>query len=126
MNVLPSRLRFLLILTATVIASSAPSNAATPVPVVSGLTAPTKTILTAEGNLLVAEAGTGPNTGRISLIDLITGVRRTVVSGLPSGLAAPNNQASGPSALLREGRTVYVTIGTGDAVINGSAIVVST
>lgn len=96
-------------------------NAVTPTTLASGLTAPTKTIFTEVGNLLVAEAGTGPNTGRISLVDLTTGVRRTIVSGLPSGFAAPNNDPSGPSALLRNGRTVYVSIGTGDAVVNGSA-----
>jgi hypothetical protein len=88
---------------------------------VSDLWAPTKTYLTHRQNLLVAEAGRGPNTGRISFVDILTGSRRTMVEGLPSGLAAPNNQPSGPSGLARLGlgRTVYLTIGTGDAVVNG-------
>src|SRR5262245_10556345 len=72
-------------------------HAATTAPVVSGLTTPTKTLFTIEGNLLVAEAGTGPNTGRISFVDLASGSRRTLVEGLPSGLAAPNKEPSGPS-----------------------------
>lgn len=94
--------------------------AVTPTNLVTGLTAPTKTMFTERGNLLVAEAGAGPNTGRISFVDLTTGVRRTVVSGLPSGIAAPNNEPSGPSALLRDNRTVYLSISTGDAVVNGT------
>jgi glucose/arabinose dehydrogenase len=55
----------------------------------SGLKAPVKSILTPKGNLLVAEAGNGPNTGRISIIDG-NGNRRTLIDGLPSGLAPPN------------------------------------
>lgn len=118
----PSKLLLSVLATGTLalVPVRAALNAVTPTTVVSGLSTPTKTLITVERNLLVAEAGTGPNTGRISFVDLATGARRTVVSGLPSGLAAPNNEPSGPSALLRNGRTVYVTIGTGDAVVNGS------
>lgn len=122
MNTTPPRLLSVLAAVATTLAPLCASlRAATTTTVASGLLAPTKTLLTVEGNLLVAEAGAGPNTGRISLIDLTTGNRQTVVDGLPSGLAAPNNDPSGPSGLLRLGRTVYVTIGTGDAVVNGAA-----
>lgn len=85
-----------------------------------GLKAPTKIILSTTGNLLVAEAGNGPNTGRISIIDKITGARRTLIDGLPAGFAAPSNDPSGPSGLVMRGRTLYVTIGAGDSVINGS------
>src|SRR6476469_4515868 len=84
-----------------------------------GLKAPTKIILSTKGNLIVAEQGEGPNTGRISLIAPDSGVRRTLIDGLPSGLSAPNNDPSGPSGLAMRGRTLYVAIGVGDAVILG-------
>jgi hypothetical protein len=86
----------------------------------SGLQAPTKIISTPGGNLLVAESGTGPNTGCISFINH-GGVRRTLVAGLPSGIntAAGGAEPSGPSGLALRGRTLYVTIGAGDEVLAG-------
>ncbi|MEW6212086.1 MAG: ScyD/ScyE family protein [Acidobacteriota bacterium] len=83
-----------------------------------GLKAPTKIISTPAGNLLVAEAGMGQNTGRISIIDP-SGNRRTLLDGLPSGLAPPNNAPIGPSGLALRGRTLYITIGAGDEVLAG-------
>ena len=77
------------------------------------LKAPTKIILTPGGNLLVAEAGSGPNTGRISLIDR-SGHRRTLLDGLPSGRGEP--ESLGPSGLALRGRTLFITIGEGDAI----------
>ena len=84
----------------------------------SGLRAPVKAIITPKGNLLVAEAGSGPNTGRISIIDS-GGNRRTLIDGLPSGLAPPNMDPSGPSALALRGRTLFVAIGGGDGTLPG-------
>lgn len=84
----------------------------------SGLRAPVKTIITPKGNLLVAEAGNGPNTGRISIIDL-SGNRRTLIDGLPSGLAPPAMDPSGPSGLALRGRTLFVVIGAGDGTLSG-------
>jgi hypothetical protein len=84
----------------------------------SGLSAPVKSILTPRGNLLVAEAGSGPNTGRISIIDP-GGNRRTLIDGLPSGFAPPNMDPSGPSALALRGRTLFVVIGAGDGTLPG-------
>ena len=84
-----------------------------------GLKAPTKVIFSTKGNLVVAEQGEGPNTGRISLISPDSGVRRTLIDGLPSGLSAPNNDPAGPAGLAMRGRTLYVAIGVGDAVILG-------
>ena len=84
----------------------------------SGLRTPVKTIITPQGNLLVAEAGNGPNTGRISIIDS-SGNRRTLIDGLPSGLAPPNMDPSGPSALALRGRTLFVVIGAGDGTLSG-------
>ena len=83
------------------------------------LNAPTKVILSTGQNLLVAEQGTGPNTGRISIIDIVSGARRTLIDGLPSGFAAPNNDPSGPAGLAMRGRTLYVALGLGDAVLAG-------
>ena len=84
----------------------------------SGLRAPTKAIFSPDGNLLVAEAGNGPNTGRISIIDG-SGNRRTLIDGLPSGFAPPNNEPSGPSGLALRGRNLYIVIGAGDGTLSG-------
>lgn len=86
----------------------------------SGLRAPVKAIFTPKGNLLIAEAGNGPNTGRISIIDG-SGNRRTLIDGLPSGLAPPNFDPSGPSALALRGRVLFVVIGAGDGTLPGPA-----
>lgn len=86
--------------------------------VATGLRAPTKTIMTPKGNLLVAEAGSGPNTGRISIIDASSN-RRTLIDGLPSGFAPPNMDPSGPSALALRGRTLFIVIGAGDGTLPG-------
>ena len=79
---------------------------------------PTGILQSETGNLLVAEGGTAaPNTGRISIVNL-NGNRRTLVSGLPSGLSdvgTPN----GPSGLFMRGRTLYVAVGSGDVGRNG-------
>ena len=83
------------------------------------LKAPTKIIFSTSGNLLVAEQGNGPNTGRISMIDVVSGARRTLIDSLPAGFAAPNNDPSGPAGLVMRGRTLYVAIGLGDAVLAG-------
>jgi hypothetical protein len=80
------------------------------------LIAPTKIILTPGGNLLVAEAGSGPNTGRISLIDR-SGHRRTLLDGLPSG--RHEVESLGPSGLALRERTLFITIGQGDAIVFG-------
>ena len=84
--------------------------------VAAGLKAPTKVILTAGGNLLVAETGTGMNDGRVSLIDR-SGVRRTLIDGLPSAFSPEG--PSGPSGLAIRKKTLYVLIGAGDGVVAG-------
>ncbi|MDT7688002.1 MAG: hypothetical protein QOE46_761 [Acidobacteriota bacterium] len=85
-----------------------------------GLKAPSKVVMTSKGNLLVAEAGQGNNTGRVSLVDRKTHERRTVLDGLPAGPSADGGQ-SGPSGLALDGRTIYIVIGGGDATIAGPA-----
>ena len=99
------------------------ANAQCPAPVfASGLRAPTKIIFSQKGNLLVAEQGTAtPNTGRISIIDPNTGVVRTLLDGLPSALNFIGEQPapSGPDGLAMRGRTLYVTIGSGNSTLPG-------
>lgn len=83
-----------------------------------GLKRPVKLLYTEGGNLIVAEAGEGPNTGRISLVDRC-GNRTTLVDGLPAGLT-PAGSASGPHGLAVRGRTLFAAIGEGDALVFGS------
>lgn len=85
----------------------------------SGLLRPLGITRSNQGNLLVSDAGTpAPNTGRISIVDL-GGHRRTLLTGLPSGINYENNQPSGPAGLFLRGRTLYVAIGVGNAVAAG-------
>jgi hypothetical protein len=83
-----------------------------------GLQAPSKIISTPEGNLLVAEGGNAPNSGRITLVER-SGNRRTLITGLPAGATAEGG-FSGPTGLALQGRTLYVSIGQGDSTIAGS------
>ncbi len=116
------KLHLLVAALATALAvASTPLQAQSVSSLTTGLLAPTKIAFSTKGNLLVAESGIGHNTGRISLIDPLSGSRRTLLDGLPSGLSIPANDPSGPSGLVMQGRTLYVTIGLGDAVVNGPA-----
>lgn len=93
-------------------------------PLTTGLQAPTRVIFTTHGNLIVAEAGTtAPNSGRISLVERTSGTRRTLIDGLPSGIAGAGAEAapSGPSGLALRGTTLYVAIGAGNGVVAGPA-----
>jgi len=103
--------------------SAAIGNAQCPAPVfASGLRAPTKVIFSQKDNLLVAEQGTdAPNTGRISIIDPSSGTVRTLLDSLPSALNLLGEQPapSGPSGLAMRGRTLYVTIGSGNSTLPG-------
>jgi hypothetical protein len=84
----------------------------------SGLQLPIKMIQSQKDNLLVAESGTPtPNTGRISIVDSY-GIRRTLISNLPSGINEVG-EVSGPNGLYMRGRTLYVLIGQGDATLAG-------
>jgi hypothetical protein len=81
--------------------------------VATGLVAPQKLILTARGNFLVTETNPLPNQGRLSFVSR-AGTRRSLVEGLPSGIEVAGG-ASGPNAMALSGRTLYVSIGGGDA-----------
>ncbi len=101
----------------TCLAASLPVNAQV-ITLAAGLKSPAKIIITDGGNLIVAEAGTGHNDGRVSLVDRC-GQRRTLLDGLPSGAAPPEGGPSGPAGLALRERTLFVAIGTGDATVNG-------
>lgn len=112
--------RITILLTTVALASALANTSAraqcAAAPFAGGLAAPSKLIFSTKGNLLVAESGNGPNTGRISIVDPTSGERRTLVDGLPAGLAAEGG-TSGPSGLAMRGRKLYVTIGAGDATL---------
>jgi hypothetical protein len=100
-----------------------PASAQVVQPFATGLRSPIKLLALPEGQLLVAEAGTGPNTGRVSFVDR-DGRRSTIIDGLPSGLGGPGNaEPSGPSGLLQVGRRLYVVIGAGDVAIESNAAI---
>jgi hypothetical protein len=85
---------------------------------VSGLNSPMKLAMTPGGNLVVSEATVQLNTGRVSIVSR-AGERRSLLEGLPSGPAYPGNAPLGPAALVLDGRTLYVGIQEGDALIAG-------
>ena len=85
-----------------------------------GLLAPTRIITAGQSHLLVAETGTAvANSGRISLVNRVTGARRTLIDGLPSAFNSVEQAPSGPSGLKLVGLKLYITIGQGDSVIRG-------
>jgi hypothetical protein len=84
-----------------------------------GLKGPGKIVYTEGGNLIVVESGQGPNTGRVSLVNRC-GNRITLVDGLP-GSVSSEGETSGPSGLALRGRTLFVSIGEGDALVAGDA-----
>ena len=108
------------LLIALVLATLVPFTlAAQTTPFVTGLDTPTKVIFTHAGNLAIAEAGTpADNTGRVSLVDRTSGARRSLISGLPSGID-PEGAPSGPSGLAILGTSLFVTIGSGNGVVDG-------
>ncbi len=101
-----------------VAAAAGPVAAQTVQEHVGGLRAPAKLLALPAGELLVAEAGDGPNTGRISFVDR-DARRFTVIDGLPSALFL-GRDPGGPSGLLLVDKTLYVTIGAGDTTIVGA------
>jgi hypothetical protein len=93
-------------------------------PFAAGLQTPTRVIFTTHGNLIVTESGTtAPNSGRVSLINRTNGARRTLIDGLPSGIAGAGAEAapSGPAGAAQRGNILYVVIGAGNGVLPGAA-----
>lgn len=84
----------------------------------SGLEAPLSIVQSSSGSYIVSESGTmSANSGRISIVDT-SGVRRTLIDGLPSGINDVGDP-SGPAGLFLRGRTMYVAIGVGDVGLIG-------
>jgi hypothetical protein len=109
-----------ILLAAMVLLAAAPAGADCPItPLVSGLRFPLGITQSDQGNVLVAEAGTlgAANSGRVSIVGA-SGVRRTLVDGLPSG-TNDVGEPSGPAGLFMRGRTLYLAIGIGDAGLAG-------
>jgi hypothetical protein len=102
---------------ATLTAVTIPLNAQ-PRVFTTGLLNPAKIIQGPSGSLLVSEFDNKPNSGRISIVSS-TGTRRTLIDGLPSGVGA--NGPDGPTGLALDGNTLYVAIGEGDQLENGTA-----
>lgn len=86
--------------------------------IATGLQAPQRIILTPRSNMLVTETSMAPQSGRISFVTS-TGVRRSLFEGMPSGTEVTLAGGSGPAAMALRGRTLYVTIGTGDGERRG-------
>jgi hypothetical protein len=84
----------------------------------SGLSRPVAIAQSSQGNLLISDTTSRvPNTGRISIVDL-DGHRRTLLSGLPSGIADVGDPL-GVTGLFLRGRTLFVLISVGDVAIGG-------
>lgn len=97
----------------TVVFTTLPAMAQTQKIIASGLKNPARLITTEKGNLLVSEAGDNtPNTGRLSRVTQ-AGARITILDNLPSAVAPDN--VTGPWHLaLKDSRTLFLAIGTGD------------
>jgi hypothetical protein len=91
-----------------------------PQTLITGLQAPVKIILTPRGNFLVTETSMSPNSGRLSFVSR-SGVRRSLMEGLPSGTEVTLAGGSGPGAMALRDRTLYLSIGPGDSERAGAA-----
>jgi hypothetical protein len=101
------------LLTVTVARADYPATVIT-----SGLIRPIGVALSNQGNLIVSETGNAtPNSGRLSIVSP-SGARRTLISGMPSGIADVGDP-SGPDGVFMRGRTLYVAIGIGNVAILG-------
>jgi hypothetical protein len=109
-------LSFFLIVSAIILSATQVKAQCTTV--LSDLREPIGSVLSDEGNLLIAESGDGDlNSGRISIVDA-SGNRRTLLDGLPSA-ASDVGDPSGPTGIIILGRDLYLLIGVGDVGIAG-------
>ncbi|MEO8125571.1 MAG: ScyD/ScyE family protein [Bryobacteraceae bacterium] len=105
------------VLFAAITATTVPAQTTTVL--ATGLINPIRLAFTPAGDLLVAENDKTPNSGRISIVSR-KGVRRTLIDGLPSGLAAPNLDPDGVTGFVVQGRTIFILLGEGDVLRNGT------
>ena len=118
MNPATNSIRLSVLLIVSAIVLSAAQLRAQCTEILSDLKQPIGSLLTTQGNLLVAESGDATaGSGRISIVDP-SGNRRTLLDGLPSA-PADVGDPSGPTGILMRGRTLYILIGTGDVGIMG-------
>jgi hypothetical protein len=114
------RISFLVLLAVGLVCGAPTVNAQCPptTTLVGGLQGPTKLTQSPLGNLIVAETGQPiPNSGRVSIVGL-DGSRRTLLSGLPSGVNSIGD-FSGTQGVFLHGRTLYVLNGEGSATVPG-------
>jgi hypothetical protein len=112
---------FVAVLTSTLILfATSSASAQCPVSVVAGgLEGPIGITESNQGRFFVSETGPAVvNSGRISIVDT-SGGRRTLLSGLPSGLSGSIGEFSGPTGVFMRGRTLYVLIGEGNSTLPG-------
>jgi hypothetical protein len=103
----------------TMLAIAIVSSAQTITPIASGLMHPAGICKDLNGHLLVAEAGTGNNDGRISMVDS-TGIINTVVYGLPSSIDTSTGEVSGPwRTIMMEDSMIMVIVGGGPDTLGG-------
>jgi hypothetical protein len=79
-----------------------------------GTESPFKLARTPGGNFLLAEAGSGENDGRVTLLSL-WGDQFPLLSGLPSAINFQGH-AAGPTAVAQAQTTIYVVMGAGDQI----------
>ena len=116
LKLIPKQSRALVVLVSLAASSTAlAQNAAV---FATGFKYPSKIITGPAGTLLVTDMDIVPNSGRISVLDS-GGNRRSLIEGLPSGLAVPDLSPDGPSGMAYTGRTLYIVNGEGDAHRNG-------
>lgn len=116
LRILP--ISFLLVIVTLVCSYSNTNAQCVGSPLTFGLQGPSKLVQTPLGNLIVAETGTpAPNSARVSIVDL-SGNRRTLLEGLPSGLNSIGD-FGGANGVFLHGRTLYVLNGEGNATIAG-------
>jgi hypothetical protein len=114
-------LQFLLAIPTAVLLAFAAHAGAQCTEITADLKGPGGTTWTNQGNLLVAESGTAAvHSGRISIVEP-NGTRRTLIDGLPSGIADVG-EPSGPAGVAMRGRRLYVAIGVGDVAIRVSGM----
>lgn len=110
--------RTLILASALAVVGSGLANAQSSTVLITGLNAPMKLAMTAEGNLLVSESTVSFNTGRISIVDR-GGARRSLIEGLPCGPAFPGGAPLGPGAIVVDGRTLYISVLEGNSLVAG-------
>ena len=85
----------------------------------SGLLSPSGIEIGPQGNLWIAEGGTGNDDGRVSLITL-DGTMYTVLDNMPSAIY--QGEVVGPTHLVFKDGKLYVTVGQGEIEVEGEQI----